>query len=171
MANPPVSAPGTFDTAQLVVGRFANVNIVVRPGVPADLDVLVELAAEYCEADGHDFDEATVRAGFGPLLADERHGIVRVAEVDDTLDGYGVVTWGWSIEVGGLDVVLDELYARTKGRRVGTTLLRHLEAECHARGVQRIFLETELPNEGARRLYAREGYAADSSVWMSKVLR
>lgn len=142
--------------------------ISVRPGVAADLDVLVELAAEYCAADGHPFDADVARAGFTPLLADDRHGVVGVAELDGAVDGYGVVTWGWSIEVGGLDVVLDELYARTKGRGVGTALLHHLESECRARGVKRIFLETELPNEAARRLYAREGFVADTSIWMSK---
>ena len=31
------------------------------------------------------------------------------------------------------------------------------------RGVKRIFLETERPNERARRLYARHGYQADDS--------
>ena len=132
--------------------------------------MLVELAAEYCAADGHAFDEATVRAGFEPLLHDDRHGIVRVAELDGVVEGYGVVTWGWSIEIGGLDVVLDEIYARTRGRGVGTALLRHLEAECRNRGVKRIFLETERPNEAARRLYQREGYEADTSIWMSKEL-
>lgn len=144
--------------------------IVVRPTGPADLDVLVELAAEYCAADGHGFDEPTVRAGFEPLLHDDRYGIVRLATVDGVVDGYGVVTWGWSIEIGGLDVVLDEIYTRTKGHGVGTALLRSLEVECRARGVKRIFLETELANEAARRLYAREGFAADTSIWMSKEL-
>lgn len=144
--------------------------ISVRPATPADLDVLVELGEEYCEADGHDFDPATVRAGFEPLLADDRYGIVRVAEVDGVVDGYGVVTWGWSVEIGGLDVVLDEIYARTRGHGVGTALVRDLEAECRARGVKRIFLETELENEAARRLYAREGFTADTSIWMSKEL-
>ena len=143
---------------------------MVRPATPADLDALVELAAEYCAADGHEYDEATVRAGFGPLLDDDRHGIVSVALLDGAVDGYGVVTWGWSIEIGGLDVVLDEIYVRTRGRGVGTTLLHHLEAECRDRGVKRIFLETELANEAARRLYAREGYTADTSIWMSKEL-
>lgn len=152
------------------MGRFTGVGIVVRPGIPGDLDVLVELAAEYCAADGHEFDAATVRAGFTPLLRDDRYGVVRLAELDGVVDGYGVVTWGWSIEVGGLDVVLDEIYARTKSRGVGTALLRALEAECRARGVKRIFLETELPNEAARRLYEREGFTADPSIWMSKEL-
>lgn len=146
-------------------------DIVVRPAGPADLEVLVELAAEYCAADGHEFDEATVRAGFGPLLHDDRYGIVQVAELDGVVDGYGVVTWGWSIEIGGLDVVLDEVYSRTRRVGVGTALLRELEAACRSRGVKRIFLETELANVDARRLYAREGFTADSSIWMSKELR
>lgn len=153
------------------LGSVAHVGITVRRAVTDDLDVLVELAAEYCEADGHDFDEATVRAGFGPLLVGDRMGVVLVAELDGAVDGYGVVTWGWSIEIGGLDVVLDEIYARRRGRGVGSALLRQLEADCRARGVKRIFLETELRNEAARRLYAREGYEADTSIWMSKELR
>ena len=45
-----------------------------------------------------------------------------------------------------------------------------IEDECRARGVKRIFLETELANEPARRMYARHGYHADASVWMSKEL-
>lgn len=145
--------------------------IDVRRAVSADLSTLVELAAEYCEADGHVFDEPTVRDGFAPLLDDDRYGVVLVAELDGAVDGYGVVTWGWSIEIGGLDVVLDELYTRTKGRGIGTALVRQLEADCRTRGVKRIFLETELPNEAARRLYEREGFEADTSIWMSKELR
>ena len=38
------------------------------------------------------------------------------------------------------------------------------------RGVKRIFLETELANDGARRLYGRHGYQVDTSIWMSKEL-
>ena len=148
-----------------------GVDRTIRPAEPNDLTTLIDLAAEYCAADGHDFDDRTVRAGFEPLLTDERHGIVFVAEVDGRLDAYGVVTWGWSIEVGGADVVLDELYVRTRGHGTGTALLRRLEHECRRRGVKRIFLETELPNEAARRLYAREGFDADTSIWMSKELR
>ena len=45
-----------------------------------------------------------------------------------------------------------------------------IEDDCRRRGVKRIFLETELANERARRLYERHGYHADTSVWMSKEL-
>jgi GNAT superfamily N-acetyltransferase len=140
---------------------------VVRRAIPGDLTVLLELVAEYCAADHHEFDEAVARAGLEPLLTDDALGTVWM--IDET-DGYVVVTWGWSVEIGGLDVVLDEFYVRTRGEGKGSDALRVIEADCCARGVKRIFLETELANEPARRLYARHGYLADTSIWMSKQL-
>lgn len=136
-----------------------------------DLPVLLELVAEYCATDRHPFDEHVARRGLEPLLTDDTFGAIWMIDpAGSTADGYIVVTWGWSIEIGGLDVVLDEFYVRTRNQGKGSAALRVIEADCRARGVRRIFLETELVNEPARRLYARHGYIADTSVWMSKVL-
>lgn len=145
--------------------------IEIRRAVPDDVADLLELVAEYCEADQHTFDPETARAGLEPLLADARYGVVWLAHDRSRPEGYAAVTWGWSIEIGGLDVVLDELYVRRRGQGIGNLLLDRLEADCRARDVKRIFLETELPNDAARRLYARNGYEADASIWMSKELR
>jgi ribosomal protein S18 acetylase RimI-like enzyme len=148
----------------------------IRRALAGDLDTLIGLAAEYCEADGHVFDEPTVRAGFGPLLVDDRHGVVLVAEsepdrVDDPdLLGYGVLTWSWSIEIGGPEAVLDELYVRTRNRGIGGRLVDALVDAGREHGMKRIFLETERPNEAARRLYERHGFEADDSIWMARVL-
>jgi GNAT superfamily N-acetyltransferase len=143
------------------------VTTVVRRAVPDDLEVLIGLVAEYCDADGHTFDASVARAGLEPLLADDTLGAVWTI---DRTDGYVVATWGWSIEVGGLDVVLDELYVRSRGAGKGSAALAAVEAECRRRGAKRIFLETERPNNRARRLYERHGYAVDDSIWMSKEL-
>jgi GNAT superfamily N-acetyltransferase len=147
------------------------VTTVVRRAVPEDLPVLLELVDEYCQADDHDFDETVARAGLEPLLIDDTFGAIWMIDpAPDTADGYVVVTWGWSIEIGGLDVVLDEFYVRSRGEGKGGHALGVIEDDCRARGVKRIFLETELANERARRLYERHGYRADTSVWMSKEL-
>lgn len=145
--------------------------VSVRRAHQGDVAALVTLVREYCAADGHDFDAPTVRRGLEPLLEDDRHGVIWLAEPDDGPPvGYAVVTWGWSIEIGGLDVVLDEIFVRERGRGVGSRLIERLEADCRSRGVLRIFLETEAANEGARRLYRRHGYVADTSIWMAKEL-
>jgi GNAT superfamily N-acetyltransferase len=146
--------------------------VVIRRAVVEDLDELVALGREYAAADGHVFDPAIARRGFEPLLADDALGFVLLAvgADDDVAVGYAAVTWGWSIEVGGPDVVLDEIFTRAKGEGVGSRLLAALEATCRDRGVRRIFLETERPNDGARRLYERHGWVADDSIWMAKEL-
>ena len=142
----------------------AGMAVVVRRAEPSDLDVLIELAAEYCAADGHAFVESTARNGFEPMLGNDDHGTVWM--IDDT-DGYAVVTWSWSIEIGGFEVVLDELYVRTSGQGKGGAALQVVIDDCRRRGARRIFLETERPNESARSLYARHGFTVDDSIWMS----
>ena len=56
-------------------------------------------------------------AAFAPLLDDDRHGVVWIV---DSPPAYAVLTWGWSIEAGGAEAVLDEIFvSRTRrGRRV-----------------------------------------------------
>jgi GNAT superfamily N-acetyltransferase len=146
------------------------VTIDIRRAGPSDLATLLELVAEYCDVDAHTFDTATATAGVEPLLHDDRYGTIWMAHDDDRPEGYAAVTWGWSLEIGGLDVVLDEIYVRHRGRGTGSRLLRALELDCRHRDAKRIFLETELPNDGARRLYARHGYTADTSIWTAKEL-
>ncbi len=150
------------------LAKLLGVPTSVRRADLDDLPVLMILAAEYCQADGHVFDPQRVRDGFEPLLTGDSVG---TAWMIDETDGYVVVTWGWSVEIGGLEVVLDEIYVRTSGTGKGSVALDVIEQDCRQRGVRRIFLETERPNQRARRLYARHGYTEDDSIWMSKELQ
>jgi GNAT superfamily N-acetyltransferase len=146
--------------------------IRVRPAAAHDLAELLQLVAEYCAADGHQFDQLVATEGLTPLLEDDGnvYGVVLIAEVADEPVGYAVLTWGWSIEIGGREAVLDELYVRVRGRGIGSELLRVADVTCRDHGVLRMFLETEAPNESARRLYTRHGFETETSIWMSKLL-
>jgi GNAT superfamily N-acetyltransferase len=136
--------------------------VSVRRAGPADIDALIAFHRRFCAEDGHPFDVNRARRGFDPLLADDLHGVVWL-----TSSGYAVVTWGWSIEAGGAEAVLDEIFVTDRGRGVGSELIRHLLGDCRARGLARVFLETESHNERVRELYQREGFVVDDSIWMS----
>lgn len=142
----------------------------IRRAGDDDRDRLVALIEEFYRVDGHEFDAARVDAGLLPMLRDDARGQVWIADDGRTLGGYVVVTWSWSLESGGLDCILDEIYVAQQGGGLGSRLLQRAVEEAAAFGAAAMFLETEAPNDGARRFYARHDFAAEDSIWMSRPL-
>ena len=78
-----------------------------------------------------------------------------------------MVTLGYSIESGGVEALLDELYLDVRGQGLGSILLDRVLDEARNRGAQRLFLETEAANERARAFYLRHHFHQDDSIWLS----
>jgi GNAT superfamily N-acetyltransferase len=143
--------------------------LVIRRATDADLDVLVPLVSEFYLVDRHEFDPAVVRAALGPLLAGDEHGVVLLVGRPEPV-GYAVVTWGYSLEAGGRECVLDEIYVRERGGGLGTALIAAAMDAARAGGALRMALETERPNSRARGFYQRHGFAVDDSIWLARWL-
>jgi GNAT superfamily N-acetyltransferase len=131
----------------------------------AHLDLLLPLVEEFCAVDEHPYDEARVRRALGPLLTDDSLGVIWL--IGDPPGGYAVLTWSYSLESGGRDALLDEIYLRERGRGLGSAALAAIYDDLRARGITRIFLETEEHNARARRFYARNGFVVEPSTWMA----
>ena len=144
---------------------------VLRPAEPADLEVLLEMNAEYQAAEGHVVDRAIARRGIEPLLTDTTHGSIHLVLGDHGEPiGYAVLAHSWSVEIGGAEAVLDELYVRRRGEGFGGRALEAIVEVCRRQGIRRVFMETERVNERARALYRRHRFVEDDSIWMSRVL-
>ena len=110
------------------------------------------LHERFCDVDRHPFDVRRATAAFVPLLRDDRHGVVWIT----ARRRYAVVTWGWSIEAGGAEGVLDEIYVDDRGG-AWHGADRALLADCRPVAGP-LFLETESHNERVRVL-RRLGFA------------
>jgi GNAT superfamily N-acetyltransferase len=139
---------------------------VIRRAGHADEEVLLELIKEFYEVDGHEFHPVTVKGGLSPLLTSDRYGVVLLAKDPDPV-GYAVLVWSYSIESGGRDALLDEIYVRTPGEGIGRALMDEVFEEMRRQGLRRIFLETEAENEQARAFYRSIGFNAEDSIWMT----
>lgn len=130
---------------------------------------LVELHAGYRLEDGLAVDDEVARAAIEPLLRDRSHGMVLVAGEGHELLGYAVLTWGWGLESGGREGLLDEVYLvpEIRGRGVGGRLVERVLDAARGAHCRTLFLETEKANDDARRLYARHGLTEQDSIWMS----
>lgn len=141
----------------------------IRRATPADEDELLALIEEFYEVDRHEFDRSRVVRGLRPLLGSDEHGQVWLIEPDaGPVDGYAVVTWSWSLESGGRDCLLDELYVRGRGHGVGAAALDHVMAAATGAGARAMFLETESHNSRVRSFYERAGFQVEDSVWMAR---
>lgn len=143
---------------------------MLHRATPADLEVLLALVREFAEVGQHPFDEGRARRALAPLLESDRHGVAWLLGAAPLPLGYAVLTWGYSLESGGREGLVDELYVRDRGRGVGTAALAAVVEAARAEGLSRLFLETESHNTAARRFYGRLGFEADDSVWMSRWL-
>ncbi len=129
-------------------------------GTPAHMDKLLPLvAAFHLEAGITQSDEAR-RAALSPLLEGIPHGTAYLIGPPKAPIGYIVVTFGWSVEFGGLDGFIDEFYVRpgVRGRGIATEVLLALPRALANAGLRALHLEVEIDNHSARNLYAKAGF-------------
>ena len=139
--------------------------IVLQRARMEHLPLMLTLVSEFCVTDQHTFDPDRVTRALVPLLEDDAHGVVYLV---DNEQGYVVITWGYSLESGGREALIDEIYLRRRGEGLGSKVMDALFDDMAARGVVKMFLETETHNRRARRFYARQGFVEDDSIWMSR---
>ena len=149
---------------------MTTTDAAVRRAADSDLDGLWPLVRAFYDLDQHDFDAARIERGLTPLLADDTYGQVWVLDSAGDLVGYAVMTWSWSLESGGRDSILDEIYVETRSAGAGSRLLSAALVGARAAGARAVFLETEAHNERVRSFYQRHGFAVEDSVWMSRSL-
>jgi ribosomal protein S18 acetylase RimI-like enzyme len=145
----------------------------------ADVPAILAHQRAYYAAEGYAFDEAVARAALEGLLGDADRGRLWVLAEDDPGDaadppilGYLAVTFGWSLEWGGRDAFVDELYlaASHRGGGIGRTAIALAEDACRAAGVRALHLEVERENVRGRALYARTGFADTDRLLLTRRL-
>jgi ribosomal protein S18 acetylase RimI-like enzyme len=144
--------------------------VEIRDATPDDYEAIMPLVQAFYEIDRHPWDPSLVEAGLRPLLAGSAPGFVLVAEHEGAILAYAVVTWGWAIESGGRDALLDEIYVADRSKGIGANMMSRIMERCRTAGCRRMFLETEPHNRAARIFYTRHGFDIDESVWMSRLL-
>ncbi len=133
---------------------------ILKPARPVDIDVLLPFMREYCEFDRIQYDAGRARRTMLALLEDPRLGRTWFIQDGDQTCGYLALCYGYSLELGGRDGYVDELYLREafRGSGLGT---RALEAACQAaqaEGICALYLEVRQDNVEAQRYYERLGF-------------
>jgi GNAT superfamily N-acetyltransferase len=120
-----------------------------------DIGALVGLMREFYAEGGYALDDEWAASSFSALLGDPSRGMAWIVKVDGEPAGHAVLTLRHSMEFGGADAFVDDLFVRPGFRRrgLGRALLAALFDECARRGVLAVHVETGADNAAARALY------------------
>jgi GNAT superfamily N-acetyltransferase len=143
---------------------------VLRRATSEDLDALIPLVEAFYAVDHHCYDENRVVSALQPLLAGDTFGQIWVVELKSALVGYAIVTWGYSLESGGRECLVDEIFIAEQSQGLGGILLETALKGARVSGASAVFLETETHNARVRAFYSRHGFAVEESVWMRRSL-
>lgn len=124
-----------------------------------DIPVLVDLMEEFYAEANYTLDRDWASASFCSLLKDDSLGAVWIVFNDSEPAGHVVLTIRFSMEYGGLDAFIDDLFVRPSYRRrgVGRAALRALFDECERRNVLAVHVEVAHDNAVAQALYRSYG--------------
>ncbi len=145
----------------------------LRLARPDDLDRLMGLVSAFHSESGIAQDDDKRRTALAPLLEGIPHGCIYLIGPGRAPLGYVILTFGWSVEFGGMDAFVDEIYIRpaVRGRGIATEVLHDLPKALAEAGLTALHLEVDRTNESAHKLYLRSGFKPrDRYMLMSKML-
>lgn len=142
----------------------------VVPADPSDLDELLPLIRELHAHEG--FEAPELRRSVARLIGDANIGRLLVCREGNKPLGYAIVSFGYSLEFGGRDAFVDEIYVRPESRSqgVGAHLLSACEHAALSGGARVLHLEVDRGNPRAQELYVRSGYKEHTRHLMTKWL-
>lgn len=138
----------------------------------AALPVLTRLAREYCRENGETFREDCHGRALALLAQGDPFARAWLIDISGATEGYVVVNLGFSVECGGREAFIDELYVRPghRGRGVGRRALDFAEAELRRLGARAVHLMVERRKDGLRDFYRRVGFVDRERFVLSKEL-
>lgn len=127
------------------------------------LDVLLPLVRAYHRFERVVMSDTERATAVTPLLqAESPLGRVWLVRRHGEVAGYGALCFGYSIEFGGRDAFVDELYIaeHARGKGLGSRVLDLLKLEAARLGIVALHLEVARSNTRARQLYEKWGFRA-----------
>jgi ribosomal protein S18 acetylase RimI-like enzyme len=137
----------------------------------SDATTILGFMRELYAMDGtRPLEEEKARRALLGIVGDPMFGRVWVIQDGAEAIGYVILTLGYSLEYGGRDGFIDELFIDEahRGRGVGRETMRFVEDACRELRVRALHLEVERANTAAQRLYRKFGFADHDRYLLTK---
>lgn len=124
---------------------------------PPDLDRILPLVAAFHSEHGIEMRDEARHNAILPLLEGSPLGAIYIIGPGRAPIGYIVLTFTWSVEFGGIEAAIDEMYLRPaiRGRGIASEALGALIPPLRQVGVRAVSLEVDPEDAATLRMYTR----------------
>ncbi len=128
-------------------------------------EILLSLMARYHEETGQPFDDEHRAVSAAPLLGESPLGAVWLIGPPRAPLGYVTMTFGWSIERGGITATLAEAFIRpsVRGRGIGTEAMHAIMVQLSQAGIKAYYAAPALDTPRAIRFCERLKLSRDQT--------
>ena len=146
-------------------------NLSARRATPADTADLLRLSRDFHLEDGSPLDDAG-EATIAHVAAGEPLAPAYMLEANGTIAGFFILTLGYSVENGGMDGFIDDIYLvpALRGRGLGRVTVALAIEAAKKTGIRALLLEVEAHNERAYSLYRKMGFTDTQRRLLRQVL-
>jgi ribosomal protein S18 acetylase RimI-like enzyme len=134
-------------------------SLAARPATPEDGGLLLEMSRAFHLEDGSPLDAAG-EATLGDVAAGVALAPAYLLLENATVVGFFILTLGYSVENGGTDGFIDDIYLipQVRGRGLGKRAVALALEEARKCGIRVLLLEVEAHNARAYNLYLDAGF-------------
>ena len=134
-------------------------SLVARRATAADAPALLQMSRDFHVEDGAPLD-AAAEATIAHVAAGEPLAPAYMLEYGPDLAGFFILTLGYSVENGGMDGFIDDLYLLPawRGQGLGRAAVTLAMQAARAAGIRALLLEVEADNSRAYELYRKMGF-------------
>jgi GNAT superfamily N-acetyltransferase len=135
-------------------------NVEIQAASEAELPALVELLVIQLREHHNDLPDETLARAAAGLLRRPQRGQFLIALEAGAMVGFAALSYLWTLERGGRNAWLDELYVipSRRGNGIGTALLHAAVDFARQVGARALELEIDADHARAAGLYEREGF-------------
>ena len=147
-------------------------SVEINKAEPRHFDEILVMVSEFHAIALLPFSASGTGGALRRLLDNSNLGFVLFSTKASITTGYILLGFGYSLEFGGRDAFVDELYVRPAHQRqgIGTALLLAAERTAAQLGVNALHLESDFDNPGATSLYESKSYFKHPRLLMTKWL-
>ena len=147
-------------------------NIITEKATRNDLNTLLDFMKEYCKIERIEFHKERSRKAVIELLTHEDIGSIWIIKFKNVTIGYYCLAYNFSLDIGGRDCFLDEIYIdpsfRQKG--IGTEVMKLIVKYLKSMKCKGIHLLVYDFNKPAFEFYCKNGFIKQDGMFMTRYI-